>query len=37
MSRLAGLYVITDSRLTPPETPHQKVHAALRGGARSVQ
>jgi len=37
MNRLAGLYVITDPRLTPGDKLHERVEAALRGGARLVQ
>ncbi len=37
MAQLAGLYAITDERLTPTESMAQQVAAALKGGARIVQ
>ncbi len=36
-SKLRGLYVITDDRLTPDETLYRQVEEALRGGATVVQ
>lgn len=34
---LEGLYVLTDTRLTPPESIEEKVHQAIQGGCRVVQ